>query len=193
MATTVKKNKTATVASQKGSYQYSYSDLAAVNTALEGMGYSYDQYIETFTIGEESHDYIMTQRYKKDPEGNLSEWGAPKRGLRLDYVQGETPQQIGSRVTYLRRYSVLMAFGFAAEDDDGAGASDKPPKNQPHPKNNNPPAPKVDFALVRETLKQLDSVEDIEEYWRSLKLRESQAKFLIKDFAKRKEEINGME
>ena len=36
---------------------------------------------------------------------------------------GQTPQQIGSALTYARRYSIANLFGLAAEDDDGNAAS----------------------------------------------------------------------
>ena len=36
-------------------------------------------------------------------------------------------QQQGSFETYMRRYALMMAFGLAGEDDDGAGASKRKP------------------------------------------------------------------
>ena len=43
-------------------------------------------------------------------------------------VQGGTPQQIGSAITYAKRYSLVAAFGLAVdEDDDGNAASDRKP------------------------------------------------------------------
>ena len=43
-------------------------------------------------------------------------------------LHGETPQQLGSEISYFRRYSLLCVTGIvpAGEDDDGAKASEKP-------------------------------------------------------------------
>lgn len=42
-----------------------------------------------------------------------------------------TPQGIGSAITYLRRYSYSPAVGLGAEDDDGNAASPPPPEPAP--------------------------------------------------------------
>ena len=42
---------------------------------------------------------------------------------RLELPRGNSAQQLGSAVTYARRYLALAALGLAAEDDDGAGAA----------------------------------------------------------------------
>ncbi len=45
----------------------------------------------------------------------------------LPCALGGTPQQVGSAVTYFRRYSLLMAFGLVGEpDDDGEAATAAP-------------------------------------------------------------------
>ncbi len=184
----VKKTKTANVPTKNGgSYKYGYTDLAAINDYLDGQKYTYDQYTEAFDTPDGLCDYIMTQRYRITEDGKLEEWGKPMRGLRIQYGN-ETPQQLGSRITYLRRYSLLMAFGLAAEDND---AVDVPPAS---PAQKRSEVSKVDFNEIRTMLKELDTEEELNEYWRSLgKLSESQAKFLQRDFARRKAEINGVE
>lgn len=58
-----------------------------------------------------------------DPESN--------QFLRSYYpilVQGKTPQEIGSQVTYARRYSLSAMFNMQAVDDDGNLASGKQPQ-----------------------------------------------------------------
>lgn len=55
---------------------------------------------------------------------------------------------------------------------------------------------KIDFKFltkVRGRLPLLNSVEDLEAYWKELKLSSKYQSLLKKDFARRKEEINGME
>lgn len=183
----VKKTKTANVPTKNGgSYRYSYTDLAAINDYLEENGLTYDQYTQAFETPEGLCDYIMTQRYRTKDDDQLEKWGEPMRGLRIQYAN-ETPQQLGSRITYLRRYSLLMAFGLAAEDND---AQDVPPA----PSERKPTTHKVDFGEVRTTVAELDSVTDLEDYWHSLgELSDGQAKILQSIFAKRKAEINGVE
>ena len=55
---------------------------------------------------------------------------APLRGCRVvdasSLVGNSNPaQQLGSALTYARRYSLLMAFGLATEDDDAQSLSDR--------------------------------------------------------------------
>jgi hypothetical protein len=41
----------------------------------------------------------------------------------LRLAAGQTAQQIGSAITYARRYALMALLGVAAEDDDGASAA----------------------------------------------------------------------
>lgn len=55
-------------------------------------------------------------------------------------------------------------------------------------------ANRIDLGTVKATLEEIDDVESLEEYWRSLgRMTEKQTAFFQKFFAKRKEQINGME
>lgn len=42
--------------------------------------------------------------------------------------EGVRPQELGSAITYYRRYSIVSLLGLQAEDDDGASASGKKSK-----------------------------------------------------------------
>lgn len=190
----VKKNKTG----QIGSRLYGYTDLAAINTFLEEHGLTYEQYIETEQVGDNVVDRIMTQRYKILENGSLEKWDEPKRGLRLDYPPNETPQQLGSRVTYLRRYSLSMAFGLAAEDDDGASAGQRKPQNNQRPPQKQPakPQPKIDQAFlckVKGKLATINTDEQLDAYWKELGLNKQYQGYLLPSFKKRRGEIaNGV-
>ena len=55
------------------------------------------------------------------------EWLGEEAGVKLAQ---ETPQTVGSALTYLRRYAYSSALGLATEDDDGAAASAAQPSRR---------------------------------------------------------------
>lgn len=106
---TVSKNRTSKMGEK---FSYKYVDIAQIHEYLASINASYYQYIDR--IGDD--DYIMTVRIIGGKEKPAL------RGCRVvtATLQGNTnPAQIqGSALTYARRYSLLMAFGLATEDDD---------------------------------------------------------------------------
>ena len=114
IGTTVAKNMTA----QVGKYSYKYVDIAQIHKYLESIGARYYQFIDRL----DGDDYVMT--VKIGPDGKES---APLRGCRVvdaTLVGVTNPaQQQGSALTYARRYSLLMAYGLATEDDDAQSLS----------------------------------------------------------------------
>lgn len=96
----------------KAGYGYKYTDIAQINEYLDKNGWSYYQYTERI----DGEDYIFTVPMKDDKEY------PPRRGCRI--IQGallsksNAAQELGAAITYARRYSLLMAFGLATEDDD---------------------------------------------------------------------------
>lgn len=123
MGSTVTKNQTANV----GKYSYKYVDIAQIHSYLESIGASYYQYIDRL----EGDDYIMTVKVIDGKES------APLRGCKVvdaKLIGTSNPaQEQGSAITYARRYSLLMAFGLATEDDDAQSLS-KPKKTEARPK-----------------------------------------------------------
>lgn len=61
---------------------------------------------------------------------------------------GNSYQQLGSGITYLRRYAILAALGIAAEDDDGHGAATSNGTESYSPREQLPTAP-VDTGARR--------------------------------------------
>lgn len=132
-------------------YGYKYTDLAEIHKYLEENDMSYYQYIERI----EGEDYIMTV-----PTIDGKEQPA-RRGVKIvdAVLQGikNPAQEQGSATTYARRYSLLMAFGLATEDDDAQSLTR--PNNEEQPK-----AVKVTSKITKnqiELLKELYSEEEI--------------------------------
>lgn len=103
-----------------GKYSYKYTDIAAIHDYLETISANYYQYIDRL----EGDDYIMTVKTVDGKEQ------APIRGCRVVQAtlqdKSNPAQEQGSALTYARRYSLLMAFGLATEDDDAESLTKKP-------------------------------------------------------------------
>lgn len=107
----------------KEGYGYKYTDLAQIHNYLESINAKYIQQIKRI----ENEDYVMTKRCFDDKWED--EWlqGSKVVDAVLNGIKNPAQEQ-GSALTYARRYSLLMAFGLATEDDDGASLTK--PKNE---------------------------------------------------------------
>ena len=171
-----------TVKKKSNGYNYKYADLAQVHEELENQGITYYQYIDYDSAADA--DYIYTVIIKDEKESQ------PRRGCRViigHEAKMSAAQAQGSALTYARRYSLLMALGWATEDDDGATAGVQvATKREWRPSKNG-----VNFAEVRDKLTEIDNIDELENYWKELHLTDSQANILKKDFADRKARIGG--
>ena len=108
------KEETTRLIKGKQGYGYKYTDLAQIHTYLEENNMSYYQYIDR----ADNDDYIITVPIINGEEK------MPRRGVKLITATlkgiNNPAQEQGSAITYARRYSLLMAFGLATEDDDAA-------------------------------------------------------------------------
>jgi len=119
-------------------YNYKYADLAATLNAIRGpmveAGLSLYQTVKTHRDVEPALPVLLTTVTHESGEEISSEFP-----LSFDWeslTKGNTLQNIGSTLTYIRRYS-LQAILNLATDDDGASSTYTPPQNvkpKPAPK-----------------------------------------------------------
>lgn len=96
-------------------YGYKYTDLAEIHNYLESINSRYIQKIERL----DGDDYIFTKRCFNNVWED--EWIQGSRVVQATLTGIHNPaQEQGSALTYARRYSLLMAYGLATDDDDGA-------------------------------------------------------------------------
>ncbi len=106
----IKKTKTAKIKSQKGDYGYTYADLAdvidATTPALVKNGLSVTQPVEI----ADGHGTLFTHLGHASGQYMSTVCQFPTESDRM--------QEIGSRITYLRRYALSGVLGVCSEDDD---------------------------------------------------------------------------
>lgn len=125
----VGKDQTAKVPTKAGgSYSYSYADLTLITDKalplLAKHGLSFTAFP---TMGE----YGFVLKYSlRHVEGHVEDGFYP-----LPDASKSSPQEIGSAITYARRYSLCAATGIApgGEDDDGQTAAEA--RSQPRQQN----------------------------------------------------------
>jgi hypothetical protein len=122
----IKKDESAQIESSKARYSYKYADIAAV--------------IEAVSMPLAENGVICLQGATTGDNGNLvsvetmllhesSQWARTRISMR---TSGPSPQQIGSAITYARRYALQSFLGLAPEeDDDGRTASTPSRTEQP--------------------------------------------------------------
>ncbi len=125
----VPKSKTATVRSDKGNYSYTYADLAEIAPLLYPLlssnGMSFTSYP---TLNSEGRFVLRYELLHVSGESREGQFPLP------DPVS-QKPQNIGSAITYARRYCLGAATGLVTEEDDDAQTASagkpKPPPREP--------------------------------------------------------------
>ncbi len=139
----------ALVQSDKAKYSYGYATLASVWDACRGPlsknGLSVIQSPETtfaaFAADDRGQQKFIppTVRVTTRLMHKSGEWMESDITLRPD---GDTPQKIGSAITYGRRYALSAMVGVAPDDDDGSDASGVPTSFEQRGQRQQPPAQK---------------------------------------------------
>lgn len=117
------KGNLAVVRSDKGSYKYTYADLSDVSAvvlpAIARHGLSFSAKPTLNNEGRFVLEYVLRHTSGEHDHG---QYPLPPTG---------TPQQIGSAITYARRYALSAVTGIVPdEDDDGQAAEQAPPDLQ---------------------------------------------------------------
>lgn len=123
-----------------------YADLSAgINAVREGLSKNGIAYVQSTRL---DGDVLMLDTRLSHSSGQWLESEFPACRFPAK------PQEVGSALTYARRYSLFSMVGIAGEDDDGNEASKSvtpAPKRTPTPPK--PPAPPADDShVVRDML-----------------------------------------
>ena len=101
-----------------GTYSYSFAELADVyrvsEAALGKHGIAIFQNVWTST--ETSTATVETMLYHAASDQSFT-------GGHIEMRAAGTPQDMGSAITYARRYSLVSTVGLATQDDDGSAAT----------------------------------------------------------------------
>ena len=170
-------NKTTLKKNTQG-YGYKYTDLAGIHDYLESIKHTYFQEVD-------GTDHIVTHI--------LDDTGKEVRAVRgakiietgaLSGGKVNPAQDYGSSLTYARRYSLLLAFGLATDDDDGERLTGKTAVNRASTSSN------IDFTEVRDRIASASTRDEIEAIYKAVpeKLRQ----YFTKDCEKRVKELENV-
>jgi len=117
----IPKNKTAKIKTKTGSdYSYSYADLAdiweAIRQPLKDNNLAVLQCLVGGSTGWTGINTIV-----------IHESGEKFEGMVEMPTQGKTAQEVGSLITYYKRYALGAALGISTEDDDDGKAGNEKP------------------------------------------------------------------
>lgn len=110
----VGKGSRATIRSDKGVYAYTYADLADVSAIVLPLLAEHGLSFSAKPTLDDTGRFVLVYslRHTSDQEDTGS----------YPLPAGGTPQQIGSAITYARRYVLLSVTGVAPDDDDDDAA-----------------------------------------------------------------------
>lgn len=114
----IPKNRTAKITTKTGgSYSYQYADLsdmlAAIREPLRRNGLAVTQMLTTGVTA--ANMAIHTKIWHESGQSESEMFEFP--------VAGRSPQEIGSLITYMKRYALSAALGVSTDDDDDGNAA----------------------------------------------------------------------
>lgn len=112
----VVKDRTANVKSDKGSYSFDYADLSSVIDAVRDA--LSDNGIAVVQAASNDAQGVTVETRLVHASG---EWMESAITMRVD---GARPQNIGSAITYARRYGLSGMVGVSSEEDDDANTAE---------------------------------------------------------------------
>lgn len=118
-------------------FKSKYADLASVRDAIIPIMSSHDISIIQTTKRDDSGVVLVTTMLHKSGEYISSEYPV--------LCANQTPQAMGSALTYARRYSLAAIAGIAAEDDDDGNIAQQQTKPQLQQKQEPEQLPKIIF------------------------------------------------
>lgn len=111
------KGNTAQVKSDKGNYTYKYADLADVSAKVLPLLAKHGLSFSSKPTLDESGRFVLQYALRHGLSGESDEGSYP--------LSTGTPQQVGSSITYARRYVLCAITGVAPDqDDDGAAGTE---------------------------------------------------------------------
>ena len=127
---------TANIKSDKAAYSYKYADLADVlRVALKTLS---KHGLGIVQIPEVVYDSNTTIVSIAATLFHASGEFMPIAPLPLRVRPNATAQEVGSAITYARRYQLQSVLGLAADDDDGAAATESAKRQRPQAQHRQP-------------------------------------------------------
>lgn len=155
--TVLKKDRTVNVKTKTGgSYSYKFTTLAEIHKYLEETNQRYYAFIQR--VDGEDYMFIQPLSPKEDAGGEVKyvQLEVAIQGARV--IPSQNMQEYGGNLTSARRYSLLMAYGLACEDDDSP-VRQSSPQTAPVRTGNGLDFDKIKAALSKaQTDEQVDAV-----------------------------------
>jgi hypothetical protein len=156
-------------------FKSKYADLANILDVIEIKAATCGLVI-TSSLGRDADGMSLTTTLEHKDSDEKKESSFPVVGLK--------PQEIGSSVTYARRYNIQSLLNLAAEDDDGNAASNIKPTAK---------AKKDRWTEIMKGFDDIKNSEDLSVYWvsitedlKDIKFRDEESYIKLYD---RKEEL----
>lgn len=105
-------------------YKSKYADLSSILGSVEAEMATVGLLITSVIKYHDTHLVLETTLEHKDDDEKI---------VSVFPVFGGKPQEIGSSVTYARRYNIQSLLNLAAEDDDGNATQSAKPVKKPEP------------------------------------------------------------